>query len=96
MRSIEAAPRCIKLMTKPRAIMGQVSIPKYDVNATKSPKLIAPEITFCPPTKSTIALESPASSAIIGSKNPCTRTKLRFFSMKKSLVRPKSLENPDS
>ena len=66
MRFHEAMPRCSMLVTHPNAIIGQLSITRYELNATKSPSVMRPGITSRLPTHSTSRAPKPRNSVMLG------------------------------
>src|SRR5437773_6188021 len=74
----DAMPRCSMLVTQPNAIIGQLSIVRYELNATNWPRVMRPRITSRLPSHSTTSAPRPRKNAMLGKKNPCTTISLRF------------------
>ena len=62
----DAMPRCSMFVTQPKAIIGQVSITKYALNATNSPTVICPRITSRLPSHNTSNPPKPRNIAKLG------------------------------
>ncbi len=59
-------PRCIMFVTQPNAIIGQLSITRYALNATSSPTVMRPWMTSRLPCHSTSSAPKPSSSVRLG------------------------------
>ena len=59
MRFHDAMPRCSMFVTQPNAIIGQLSITRYELKATNSPSVMRPRITSRLPTHSTSSAPKP-------------------------------------
>ena len=68
----DAMPRCSMLVTQPNAIIGQLSIVRYALNATNWPSVMRPRITSRLPSQSTSSAPSPRKNDMLGKKNPCS------------------------
>src|SRR5262245_104610 len=71
MRFHDAMPRWSMLVTQPNAIIGQLSIVRYELNATNSPTDILPRTTSLPPSQRTSSAPRPRKNDMLGKKNPC-------------------------
>ena len=66
MRFHDAIPRWSMFVTQPNAIIGQLSITRYELNATNSPSVIRPRMTSRLPTHSTSSEPIPRKSVMLG------------------------------
>src|SRR5436309_15109397 len=66
----DAMPRCSMLVTHPNAIIGQLNIVRYELNATNWPSVILPLITSRLPTHSTTRAPRPRKKDMLGKKKP--------------------------
>ena len=66
----DARPRCSMFVTQPNAIIGQLSIVRYALNATNSPRVIRPRITSRLPSQMTRSAPRPRKNDMLGKKNP--------------------------
>jgi hypothetical protein len=62
----DAMPRCSMFVTHPNAIIGQLSITRYALNATKSPSVIRPRMTSRLPSHNTSSEPKPRNSVMLG------------------------------
>ncbi len=61
-----AMPRCSMFVTQPNAIIGQLSIVRYALNATNSPSVMRPLITSRLPSQRTSSAPRPRKNAMLG------------------------------
>ena len=80
-------PRCSMFVTQPNAIIGQLSIVRYALNATNWPTVIRPRITSRLPSHTTISAPSPRKKPMLGKKNPCSTIR-RAIALQVLVVRP--------
>ena len=64
-------------VTQPNAIIGQLNIVRYELNATNSPTVIRPWITSRLPSQITRSAPSPRKNPMLGKKNPCITIRRR-------------------
>ena len=62
----DAMPRWRMLVTQPNAIIGQDSMTRYALKATKSPSVMRPLITSRLPSQSTSSDPNPRKSVMLG------------------------------
>jgi hypothetical protein len=71
-------PRWKMLITQPSATMGQLSMPRYTVNATNWPSVMRPAITSRPPTQIASTAPTPLQNASEGWNTPEMRISPRW------------------
>ena len=74
----DAMPRCSMLVTHPNAIIGQLNIVRYELNATNWPSVMRPRITSRLPSHNTTRAPRPRKNAMLGKKNPCSAMSRRL------------------
>ena len=62
----DAMPRWRMLVTQPNAIIGQLSITRYELKATNSPSVSSPRITCRLPSQRTSSDPKPRKSVMLG------------------------------
>ena len=76
----DAMPRCSMFVTHPNAIIGQLNIVRYELNATNSPSVMRPRITSRLPSHRTTSAPSPRKNDMLGKKNPWSAIRRRLRS----------------
>ena len=87
---MEAAPRWKRFVTHPRAIMGQESSIRSELNATKSPRVMSSAITREPPYQRTTTAARPVQTVRVGWKAPQILARSMFRSRYSSFSPPKA------